>query len=268
MGSVGSHGASSGISPPRREPEPEPRGGQEEEEAAEEPHHVQQQPAAGSGESLREDALPRRLRAGGAGQEGEPQRGEGPGERRFVRQKKDPSAFLPRAPQGAGRWEGHRGRPRDPANASPSPCRSGFRTGGPNSAVTRGRCWPTGRRRSSSPTAKKPPSSSPWHRGPRRSAPSTSPGPAPPRTGGCRHRQGQGTGAGTVPISVAAPVPLLRTRGASRGSKELGAGAHPGLFWEPAPAPVAHPLPPAEQPPCVLGPGRGWSRRGALLASC
>lgn len=122
-----------------------------------------------------------------------------------MRQKKNPSAFLPRTPPGSGRGEGHRGYPQDPTNASPSPCRSGFRTGGPSSAVTRGRCWPTGQRRSSSPTAKKPPSSSPWHRGPRRSAPSTSPGPAPPRTGGCRHRQGQGTGAGIIPTSGAAP---------------------------------------------------------------
>lgn len=121
-----------------------------------------------------------------------------------MRQKKNPSAFLPRTPPGSGQGEGHRGYPQDPTNASPSPCRSGFRTGGPSSAVTRGRCWPTGQRHSSSPTAKKPPSSSPWHRGPRRSAPSTSPGPAPPRTGGCRHRQGQGTGAGTVPTSRAA----------------------------------------------------------------
>lgn len=81
--------------PHRREPEPEPRGGQEEEEAEEEPHHLQQQPTAGSGEGLREDALPRRLRAGGAGEKGQPQRGESPGEQRFVWEKTTPSALSP-----------------------------------------------------------------------------------------------------------------------------------------------------------------------------
>lgn len=44
--------------PHRREPEPKPWGSQEEEETEEESHHLQQQPAAGSGEGLREDALP------------------------------------------------------------------------------------------------------------------------------------------------------------------------------------------------------------------
>lgn len=46
------------------------------------------------------------------------------------------------------------------------PNRSGFRTGGPSFAVMRGRCWPTDRRHSSNPTAKKQPLSSPWHQGP------------------------------------------------------------------------------------------------------
>lgn len=54
-------------------------GGEEEEEAAQEPHHVQQQPAAGAGASVREDALPGRLRQGGPGPPGQPHRGPSPG---------------------------------------------------------------------------------------------------------------------------------------------------------------------------------------------
>lgn len=83
------------CSPHRREPEPKPWGSQEEEEAEEEPHHLQQQPAAGSGEGLREDALPRCLCAGGVGKKGQPQRGKSPGEQRFAWEKTIPSAMSP-----------------------------------------------------------------------------------------------------------------------------------------------------------------------------
>lgn len=53
--------------------------GEEEEEAAQEQDHLQQQPAPSPGASVREDALPRRLRPGGPGPPGQPHRGQGPG---------------------------------------------------------------------------------------------------------------------------------------------------------------------------------------------
>lgn len=59
-------------------------GGEEEEEAAQEQDHLQQQPAPGSGASVREDALPRRLRQGGPGPPGQPHRGQSPGTIRDV----------------------------------------------------------------------------------------------------------------------------------------------------------------------------------------
>lgn len=54
-------------------------GGEEEEEAAQEQDHLQQQPAPGSGESVWEDTLPRRLRQRGPGPPGQPHRGQSPG---------------------------------------------------------------------------------------------------------------------------------------------------------------------------------------------
>ncbi|XP_054377172.1 paired mesoderm homeobox protein 2 isoform X5 [Pongo abelii] len=44
--------------------------------------------------------------------------------------------------------------------------RSGFRTAAPSSAGTKGPCWPAAPPRCSSPTARRPPSSSPWLPGP------------------------------------------------------------------------------------------------------
>ncbi len=58
--------------------------GEEEEEAAQEQDHLQQQPAAGSGESVREDTLPRRLCQRGPCPPGQPHRGPSAGMSRDV----------------------------------------------------------------------------------------------------------------------------------------------------------------------------------------
>lgn len=72
-------------------------GGEEEEEAAQEQNHLQQQPAPGSGESVWEDTLPRRLRQRGPGPPGQPHRGQSPGMNRDI-------SFKPR---GSLEWFSH-----------------------------------------------------------------------------------------------------------------------------------------------------------------